>query len=402
MRRFLSQGTDHQGERRWRICVALDEPGLRAQLRGEGILLQTYWRLPRWVDALVATADRTLSARELAKLLRELATLISAGIPIVQGLEMIANDQRRSATRAVIERIRSNVASGMTLSGALEREPRHFDPLVASLVRAGEQSSMLATLLERIADDREQADTLRRRLWRAMLYPLVVIAVALVVTIGMLTFVIPRFEAMFAEFDADLPAVTVAVMQASEQLRALGWPGLCAAILCTALAILAPNHSQWVRRQYDAAWLRLPIFGALLVHVQLAQFTRTLGIMTRAGIPLTEALPAIARTLPNYHYRQAIMRIVEAIRDGRSLSLAISMANRFPDRLIQMVAVGEEAGQLEAMLMRIARQEEQWVEETIEGLSGALEPLIMAVLGVVIGGLVLAMYLPVFQLGSAV
>ncbi|MEX0429979.1 type II secretion system F family protein [Spiribacter insolitus] len=396
------QGRDLNGTRRRGLMPAGDAVQLRRDLRSHGIFVEHAVAVPAWLEAIVTPTTPALRPRQTTPLLRQLSTMATAGIPLVEALEMIAREEKHAGLRRVIGTIRHHVVAGMPLSAALAEQPRHFSPLICGLVQAGEQSGELETLLERIASDAERSETIRRRLRRAMLYPGLVLCIALIVTLALLMFVVPRFESLFQGFGAQLPLFTRQVIAASEWLRHGGWLVMVAVIVCLGLIGVATSQFPGLLRYRDRLLLRLPLIGALIEGAMIARFTRTLAVMLRAGIPLAEALPTIARTLGNTVYRDAVSQMGDHLRDGRSLAFAVGSAGHFPASTGQMIATGEASGRLETMLQRIAERHETRVIQGVDGLGTALEPIIMSLLGLLVGGLVLAMYLPVFQLGAVV
>ncbi len=395
------QGSDAAGRRRSGITPSPSGERLRAHLRRRGILVERITPVPAWLDWVLAARSPGVSRARLADFFRQLATLVEAGIPVVQALEMIAREEG-GTLRPIVGRIRDDVAAGQPLSTALAAHPRLFDPLVCSLVRAGEQASALDTLLLRIAEARERSEAVRRRIRRAMLYPGIVITIAVAVCLALLGFVVPRFEAMFSGFGAELPAFTRALLGLSEQLRGGGWVVMLALLAGGTVLVILAGRVPALRRRRDHWLLRLPVLGRLQAQALDARFARLLAIMIQAGMPLAEALPALARAMDNTVYRDAVEAIARALDDGRSLEIAMASTGHFSETLTQMVAVGEETGRLATMLARVATLSEDAVTQAADGLGTLVEPLLMVFLGLLVGGLVLAMYLPVFRLGSVV
>ena len=401
MQRFLWRGIDQEGRPRRGIMASLDVHQLRGDLREREIALEEASALPAWLERLVTPSLPRGTAPALADLFSELATLTEAGIPLVQALEMTARAIRNGPLRRAMGTIRADVAAGTALSRALASHPQLFDPLTCAMVQAGEQASALSTLMTRIAEHHARSASARQQLRRAMVYPSTILLVALVVSVTLIGLVVPRFESMFASFGAELPVLTRELIRLAGWLRSGGWllvPALLAAI--SAMAWLG-IHYQPLRRLRDHTLVRMPIVGSVLRRLLTARFARTLAIMASAGVPLTEALPAIAQAMGNLAYREAVHHVGESLRDGQRLETALSRSHCFPETMARMVAVGEESGQLETMLMRIADREEAAAEQAARALTSAMEPLIMILLGLLIGGLVLAMYLPVFRLGQA-
>lgn len=402
MQRYYWQGIDWNGktQRGWILAVERDQ--LRQHLLEHKIILRQAIAVPRVLEQLLHPAQASVDHLQITRMLRELAILLEAGVPMLQAVEMLTGQTQHAGMRALLGGIRERVASGMPLSAALSAHQRHFDPLLTALVHAGEASGELTPLLQRIAQYRQQTAHLQNTVRRALFYPSVVLALAVVVTIALMIWVVPRFEALFADFGAELPRFTQAVIALSDQLRTMGWTLLASAAAAIMLIGVLPRHSRRLAHWRDRVWLETPVAGRFIARAEIARFARTLAMMIRAGIPLTEALPAIAQTMHNRCYRQAVMVLCDGIRDGHSIAYAIRRAKPFPQSLSQMVAVGEASGEVERMLEHVAKREENALNEAMTGFAHRIEPLVMALLGVLVGGLVLAMYLPVFQLGNAI
>ncbi|RZU97927.1 type II secretion system F family protein [Spiribacter vilamensis] len=395
-------GSDLDGRHRHGLTPATDPGHLRRQLGGHGIAVEYSIRMPGWLERVLTPSNPRLRSRHINALLRQLATLSSAGVPLIDAMAMVAREDRQPGLRRLASELRDEIATGTPLSVAFATQPAHFDPLVCGLIRAGEQSGELDTLLERIANDRECTAAIRHRLRRAMLYPLIVLGVALVVSTALLMFVVPRFEALFHGFGAELPTFTRHVIGLSTWLRSDGWLGLIGAVGGTAAWLVLTRHYTPLRQIRHRIVLRIPITGGLVERAETARFARTLAILMQAGAPLAEALPTVAGTLGTLPYQRAVMRITDDLRDGRSLAFAVERTQRFEASTARMIATGEAAGRLPGVLERIADRQEAELSQGIETLGTAIEPLIMSILGLLIGGLVLAMYLPVFQLGSVI
>lgn len=401
MQRYYWQGIDLNGKSKRGWTVAAERDQLKDHLLQHQIMLQHAVAMPKWLEQGLDPANTRINAERITSMLRELAILLDAGVPILQAFEILAAQVEHTGMRHLLGRLRERVASGLSLSAALHADIQRFDPLLIALIRAGEASSQLIPLLHQIAEHRQRIARMQGALRRALFYPSIVLGLALVVTLALMIWVVPRFEALFADFGAELPAFTQIVIQASDHLRALGWTlvGLIAAAVM--LAGVLPRYSRQAADWRDWLWLKTPVAGALIHRGEIARFTRTLAIMIRAGVPLTEALPGIAQTMRNRCYQQAVMVLFDGIRDGHTIAHAIRQARPFPGTLSPMIAVAEASGEIERMLEHIADREALRLNEAITGLARRLEPMVMALLGVLVGGLVLAMYLPVFQLGNA-
>lgn len=339
---------------------------------------------------------------DIAALTRQLAALTRAGVPLVQAFDILADGADKPAVTELVAMIKNAVASGDALAAALAGQPRHFDELIVNLVAAGEQSGALPTMLERVATHKEKAERLKAKLRRAMTYPIAVLCVALVVSGILLVEVVPQFERIFAGFGAELPGATLMVIGLSEFVQAW-WPTLLGG---GAGAVFGARWGcrrlpTWRRALHRLA-LRLPIIGGVAAKSAVARCTRTLATAVAAGVPVVEALRSVAGAAGNVVFERAVLRVRDEVATGREINAALKDVGLFPNMVVQMVAVGEAAGSLADMLDRAARWYEEEVDDAVDNLAALAEPAIMAVLGVAIGGLVAAMYLPIFQLGGAV
>lgn len=399
-RYFLWQGVNHNGKRQYGISRSSDARHLRAQLIRKNILLEWHIGLPEGVGELAKTQTEQGGAKHIPGVLRQLATLTNAGIPLVQALEIIQSTTRHPGLAQALEEVIANVATGQSLAASLQDHPRLFDAITCHLINAGEQASALEPLLERVAQHAEQQAALKQKVKRAMRYPLLVLAVASAVSLALLLFVVPRFAAMFNDFGAELPMVTARVMAASEWLSGGGWQATLTALAVVILSLRLTLRSPRVAVAVDRLKLTIPLLGAFQQRALLARLTRTLGLMLQAGMLLSEALPSAAQAMNNQYFVQLTHAVQAEINSGQSLAHALREARGFPPHISQMIAVGEETGALGEMLGRIAGTEEAAVEATIDSMGAMIEPLLMVFLGLVVGGLVLAMYLPVFQMGG--
>jgi type IV pilus assembly protein PilC len=369
----------------------------RAGLRRQGIRPGTV-RRPSLLRQLrssprIRPADITLFSRQLA-------TLLTAGVPLIQSLEIMGRGHERPAMQRLTGDIRAQIERGNPLSDSLARYPEQFDPLYCNLVRAGEQAGLLDDLLQKIAVHQEKTERLKKRVGAALTYPLLVVLVAGVVSGVLLVFVVPQFESLFHGFGATLPPLTLAVIGLSQQLKTLG-PWLLVLVPMAVLGLIRlKRDSEPFNYWLDQVSLALPVLGQVLRKAAVARFTRTLSVLTRAGVPLVEALPSATGACGNRVYAANLEGLRSQVAAGSSLQRALRQTGAFPERVIQMVAIGEESGMLDDMLGKVADFYEEEVETRVEGLSRLIEPLIMAVLGVLVGGLVLAMYLPLFKLGG--
>lgn len=333
---------------------------------------------------------------------RQLATMMKAGVPLVQSFEIVAEGLENPSMREVVLGIKSEVENGNTFAEAIKKYPKYFDGLFCSLIESGEQSGALETMLDRVAIYKEKSEQLKQKIKKALKYPISVVIVAFIVTIILMVKVVPVFEGLFSSFGADLPAFTKMVVNMSNWMQQY-WYILIASIVALVIFVKQSyEKSQKVRDGLDKLTLKLPIFGDLIFKSIIARYSRTLATTFAAGVPLIDALESTAGATNNVVYENAVMRIRDDVASGQQLQFAMRATNRFPSMAIQMVSIGEESGALDSMLDKVATYYEEEVDNAVDGLTSMMEPLIMAVLGVLVGGLVVAMYLPIFQMGSVV
>lgn len=403
---FAWEGRDRHGRSVSGTVHAAAAAQLTALLRQRGIEV-TQLRAARPASAGRGPAGRRsasggrIKARDVALFTRQLATMLQAGVPLLQALSICARHQANGAMLDMIGQLHLAIATGISLHQALARFPRQFDTLACHLVAAGEQSGTLDTLLLRLASHQEQALALRAQLRRALTYPAAIVVVALIVTAVLLTWVVPAFAQVYASLGAPLPLATRIVLQLSR--LALGWaPTLgVAAFLVPALLLRWWRRSARLRDGCQQLVLRLPVAGPLAHKAATARWSRTLATMSAAGIALVDAFPAVGGASGNARYRDATRLIRQEVSKGTSLTDAVRASALFPELMLQLLQVGEQSGTLDAMLEKIAQIHEREVDESVAALATLLEPVVMVVLGVVIGALVLALYLPVFSLGAA-
>ena len=343
-----------------------------------------------------------VSASDIAVFARQTATMMGAGVPLVQALGIIAKGNDNPALSALVADIRSHIEGGSTLAEALSHHPKHFDDLFINLVAAGEASGALDALLERIATYKEKTEAIKAKVRKAMFYPAAVITVAIAVMGILLYWVVPQFQALFQGFGADLPAFTRLVIQLSDIIQQWWWLILIAIAVAVLLYIHARRKNYKFRRFIDSMLLKLPIIGNIFYKSVVARFARTLSTMFAAGVPLVEALDSVAGASGNLPFEEGIRQMRVQVATGQQLQLAMANTGLFPNMAQQMVAIGEESGSLDSMCTKVADIYEQEVDNQVDALSSLLEPFIMVIIGVLVGGLVIAMYLPIFQLGSVV
>lgn len=343
-----------------------------------------------------------IKPRDIMLFARQMATMIRAGVPVLQAFQVVAESLKKPAMNALVQELMNEVAAGASFSEALKRHPRHFDRLFANLVEAGEQSGSLDHMLERVASYKEKVESLKGRVKKALWYPAAVIVVAIAVTALLLIKVVPQFESLFRGFGAELPAMTRMTIALSEFAQQFWWWGLLGSIAAIFLLRGAMKRSEAFRYRMHRLALRIPVIGDILDKSSVARYSRTLATTFGAGVPLVEALETAEGASGNLVYERAIARVREDVATGQQLHFAMRMTERFPPLAVQMVGIGEEAGSLDAMLNRVADYYEEEVDNKVDTLTSLLEPFIIVVLGVLVGGLVVSMYLPIFQLGSVI
>lgn len=345
---------------------------------------------------------KKITSGDIAVFARQMATMMKAGVPLVQAFDIVAEGLENPSMRVLVMQIRDSVAAGGGFANALREHPKHFDDLFCNLVDAGETSGALETMLDRIATYKEKTEALRAKIKKALTYPILVIAVALIVTVILLVWVVPQFAETFGNFGADLPVFTLFVLGLSEWMQAY-WYWLLIIIAASVLGF-KQLHARSPKFAYlvDRYMLKVPVVGKLLYLSVMARFARTLSTTFAAGVPLIDALTSVAGAAGNRIYEASILDVREDVASGLPLNTALKTSGNFPSLLVQMAAIGEESGSLDGMLDKVAGYYEEAVDNTVDTLTAMLEPLIMSVLGVLVGGLLIAMYLPIFQLGSVI
>jgi len=396
---FTWEGTDRKGKRIKGESRASNPSMVKADLRRQGI---NPLKVRKKSALLSASKKKKILPKDIAVFTRQLATMMSAGVPLVQSFEIIGRGHENPAMQQLVLSIKGDVESGSTLAKALARHPLYFDELVCNLVAAGEHAGILETLLDKIAIYKEKTEALKSKIKKALFYPTAVIVVAFIVTAILLIFVVPQFESLFAGFGADLPAFTRMVINLSEWMQSYWW-GVLLAIGGSIYGFSqAKKRSPKFAHGLDRLSLKIPIIGEILTKAIIARYARTLSTMFAAGVPLVEAMESVAGAAGNAVYTDGILQMRDNVATGQQLQLSMNQTGLFPNMVVQMVAIGEESGSLDTMLSKVADFYEQEVDDAVDGLSSLLEPLIMAVLGVLVGGLIVAMYLPIFKMGSAI
>jgi type IV pilus assembly protein PilC len=395
---FTWEGLNKRGARVKGETPADNELAARAELRRNGINVLKIHKKPK----ALFSRKKKIKPVDVAYFLRQMTTMLSSGVPLVQAFDIVGRGHENPAMGALILDLKASVSGGETFAAALAKHPRQFDELVISLVAAGERSGTLDTLLDKIATYKEKTESLKAKIKKAMFYPAAVIVVAIVVTAILMIFVVPQFEALFVGFGADLPAFTRLVMDISKFVQNRWWGIFAAMFLAGFVFVQVHRRSPRFRRFVDIMVLKIPAIGPILRKAAIARFARTLSTMFAAGVPLVDALRSVAGATGNAVYSEASERMREETATGAQLQWSMRNTAVFPNMVVQMVAIGEESGSLDAMLGKVADFYEEQVDNAVDSLSSLLEPLIMVVLGVLIGGLVIAMYLPIFMLGQVI
>ncbi len=395
---FAWEGSDKKGKKIKGESRSANIALVRAELRRQGIN-PTKVRVKR---SSALKGKKKITAGDIAVFSRQLATMMSAGVPMVQSFEIVGRGHTNPAMSELILAIKNDVEGGSSLAVSLGKHPLYFDDLFCSLVSAGETAGILDDLLDKIATYKEKTEAIKGKIKKAMIYPVAVIVVAFIVTAILMIFVIPQFQELFKGFGADLPAFTQMVIDMSLWMQTWWWAVLGGVIGFVYFFAGAYKRSRKMRHVIDRMILGVPIVGPILHKAAQARFARTLSTMFAAGVPLVEALESVATATGNIVYTDAILRIREDVATGQSLELAIRQQNLFPHMVLQMVSIGEESGSLDAMLGKVADFYEAEVDNAVDGLTSLMEPLIMVVIGTLVGGLIIAMYLPIFKMASVV
>ncbi|MDH5631944.1 MAG: type II secretion system F family protein [Gammaproteobacteria bacterium] len=396
---FVWEGTDRKGKK---IKGEMDGASIaivNAMLRRQGVNPTKVRKKPK---ALFGGGKKKITPKDVSIFTRQLATMIAAGIPIAQAFDIVGKGHENPGMRELITSIKQDVESGTNLTQALSKHPLQFNALYCNLVQAGEAAGILDSILDELATYQEKIEGIKSKIKSALFYPTAVVVVAFVITTILLVYVIPQFESLFKGFGADLPALTKFVIELSEFFQ-VWWYAMFGGII-GGVVLMANAYKRSAKMQYsfDRGILRAPVVGDIVRKATIARFCRTLATMFAAGVPLVEALDSVAGAAGNRVYYDGTMAIKVDVSGGTQLVNAMTTTGLFPNMVCQMVAIGEESGELDTMLGKVASFYEQEVDDAVEGLSSLLEPIIMAFLGVVIGGLVIAMYLPIFKMASAV
>ncbi len=396
---FIWQGIDKNRKKSSGVIPAKNELIAKTELRRQGYLVTKIKKKP---IPFFSARMKAITPNDIAIFSRQLATMLAAGIPLVQSFDIIGKGHENPSMQILLLAIKANIENGDSLAEALKKNPLYFDELFCNLVYAGEHAGILDTLLDKIATYKEKTESMKKKIKKALTYPIAVIVVAFIVTTILLLFVVPVFEDMFKNFGADLPAFTRMVVTMSQWFKEWWW--IVLGVIITSIYTFGyfKKRSTTFNHFLDAMLLKMPVVGIILRKSAIARFSRTLSTMSAAGVPLVDALQSVAGACGNIKYAEAVLKMREEVATGQRLQLAMMQTNLFPHMVQQMVAIGEESGSMDAMLAKIADFYEEEVDNLVDNLSSLMEPIIMVILGVLIGGLIVAMYLPIFKMGAAV
>jgi type IV pilus assembly protein PilC len=396
---YVWEGTDKRGIKMKGEQQAKNVNLLRAELRRQGITPIAVKPKPK---PLFGSAGKRITAKDIAIFSRQIATMMKSGVPIVQSLEIIGNGQKNVRMKNLVDSVRSDIEGGSSIYEAMSKHPVQFDELYRNLVKAGESAGVLETVLDTIATYKENVEALKAKIKKALFYPAMVIAVAIIVSAIMLVYVVPQFEDVFKSFGAELPAFTQMIVSLSRFMVSTWHIVLISVIGATVAFIFFYKRSLAFQHFLDKVILKIPVIGAIMHNSAIARFARTLATTFKAGVPLVEALDSVAGATGNSVYEKAVFRIKDDVSVGYQVNMAMKQVNLFPHMVVQMAAIGEEAGALDTMLFKVAEFYEQEVNNAVDALASLLEPMIMVVIGILVGGMVVGMYLPIFKMAAVV
>ena len=399
MQPFVWEGTDKRGVKMKGEQSSKNAHMVRAELRRLGITPTVVKPKPK---PLFGSAGAKIKAKDIAFFSRQMATMMKSGVPIVGSLEIIGEGHKNPRMSKMIGQIRGDIEGGSSLYESISKHPVQFDELYRNLVRAGEGAGVLETVLDTIATYKENIEGLKGKIKKALFYPAMVVAVAILVSAILLIFVVPQFEEVFSSFGAELPAFTQMIVNLSRFMVSYWWLMLMVAGGSFAAFIYTFKRSPALQHRMDRLILKVPVIGQIMHNSSIARFARTTGVTFKAGVPLVEALGIVAGATGNKVYEEAVLRMRDDVAVGYPVNMAMKQVNLFPHMVIQMTAIGEEAGALDEMLFKVAEYYEQEVNNAVDALSSLLEPMIMVFIGTIVGGMVIGMYLPIFKLGAVV
>ncbi len=394
---FRWKGQNSLGKKVSGQTLALRESEVRAKLSAQHIKVS---KITRRHLSLFTRLLHRVQSKDITLLTRQLSTMLAAGVPIIQALKLVSENHKKAEMKSILTQISKGVEAGTPISTAMSNASAHFDSLYVDLIQTGEQSGNLSQVFERLATYREKSEQLRAKVIKALLYPAMVVLVALAVSYLMLTMVIPEFESMFNGFGADLPWFTQQVLKLSDWVQSYSLALLITLVVTSLMFKTARRKSEKITLNTSRIGLKTPVIGSIIMKASIAKFSRTLATSFSAGIPILSSLTATAKTAGNAYFEHALNHVHRDTASGMPMYIAMRNTEAFPEMVLQMVMIGEESGKLDEMLNKIAAIYEFEVDNTVDNLGKILEPLIIVLLGVIIGGLVIAMYLPIFNLMS--
>ena len=396
---FSWEGTDRKGNKTSGVLNGANIAVVKAQLRKQGVKTT---KVKKQSSSLGAAKKKKITPFDIAIFTRQLATMMKAGVPLIQSFDIVADGLENPSLRDLVLDIKNDVAAGNNFAGALRKHPKQFDDLFCNLVDSGEKSGALETMLDRVANYLEKTEILKKKVKKAMSYPIAVCVVAFIVTTILLVKVVPSFDTMFQDFGAELPAFTQFVVGLSDWMQEYWLMMLLSVVGIVFIFKEAKTRSEAFRDGLDRFLLKLPIVGDIIDKSSIARFARVLSTTFAAGVPLVDALDSVAGATGNVVYRNAVYKIRDEVSSGTQLQFSMRATGVFPSMAVQMVSIGEESGALDAMLDKVASHYEDEVDNLVDNMTSLMEPIIMSVLGVLVGGLIIAMYLPIFQMGQVV
>lgn len=396
---FTWVGVDKRGTKMKGEESAKSANVLRAELRRRGIQPST---VKAKTDSIFGQAGSSIGARDIAIFSRQIATMMASGVPMVQSFDIIGSGQTNPRMKKMIMDIKADIEGGSSLHEAISKHPAQFDELYRNLVKAGEGAGVLDTVLDTVATYKERIEAIKGKIKKALFYPIAVIAVALIVCSILLIFVIPQFEDVFKGFGADLPAFTQLLVELSRFMVSYWWLVLLSVVAAVVAFLQALKRSQSFARAFDRLLLKMPVIGQIMHQSAISRFARTLALTFKAGVPLVEALETVGGATGSMVYAEAVARIRQDVAVGYTLNMSMKQVDLFPPMVVQMIAIGEEAGALDTMLFKVAEFYEQEVNNAVDAMASLIEPFIMVIIGVLVGSMVIGMYLPIFKLAATV
>jgi type IV pilus assembly protein PilC len=397
---FEWEGTNRKGQKVKGEISGANLATVKAQLRKQGVQPRKVKKKTK--SLLSFGGGGKITSQDITFFTRQMATMMKAGVPLVQSFDIVGDGVDNPAMKELIAKVRDDVSAGNDFASALKKHPKHFDELFCNLIESGEQSGALEQMLDKVAIYKEKTEALRAKIKKAMMYPAVTLAIASIVTVILLVKVVPTFETMFKSFGSELPAPTQMVVAISEWTQAYWWVMVAVIVGFVVSLKQALARSPAFKDKFEAGLLKAPVFGDLLMKAAVARFARVLSTTFAAGVPLVEALDSVAGAVGNSVYRKAVLTVRDEVSQGQQMHFAMRSTGVFPNMVVQMTSIGEESGALDTMLSKAADYFEDEVDNAVDNLTALMEPLVMSFLGVVIGGMIVAMYLPIFEMGKAI